>query len=121
MPADRKYDSVNLLPFLGGGQTGAPHERLFWRVGLQRAMREGAEKLVRHGRKPDELYDIGADIAESRDRAGVNETDARRMAAALDAWDKELVPPAFQGLEGRKAAVPPGNKSKPDKEPQSPD
>jgi arylsulfatase A-like enzyme len=33
LPTDRKYDSVNLLPYLGGDQSGPPHDRLFWRSG----------------------------------------------------------------------------------------
>ncbi len=101
MPADKVYDSVNLLPYLRGEKSGAPHERLFWRSGGLRAVREGNWKLVRTGDAAPELYDLAADVAESRDLAAAQPAVAARLAAALAAWDKELVPPAFPGLGAR--------------------
>ncbi len=99
MPADRKYDGVNLVPYLAGETKGTPHERLFWRVGANQrwAMREGDWKLVRHEGKPDELYDLAADIGEKQNLADAKPEVARRLAATLEAWDKELVAPAFLG------------------------
>ncbi len=101
MPTDKVYDSVNLLPYLRGEKSGAPHERLFWRSGSLRAVREGNWKLVRTGDTPPELFDLAADVAESRDLASAQPAVATRLAAALAAWDKELVPPAFPGLQAR--------------------
>jgi arylsulfatase A-like enzyme len=101
MPTDKVYDSVNLLPYLRGEKSGAPHERLFWRSGGLRAVREGNWKLVRTGDAAPELYDLAADVAESRDLAAAQPAVAARLAAALAAWDKELVPPAFAGLQAR--------------------
>jgi arylsulfatase A-like enzyme len=65
MPADRKYDGVNLLPHLAGESKEVPHKRLFWRTGggKAHAIREGNWKLVRAENKPDELYDLSTDIA----------------------------------------------------------
>lgn len=48
MPTDRKIDGVNLMPYLTGKETKAPHEALFWRMGPQAAVRKGDWKLVRH-------------------------------------------------------------------------
>jgi arylsulfatase A-like enzyme len=104
MPTDRKYDSVNIVPFLSGEKSGAPHDRLFWRSGQLQAVVQGSEKLVRQGKQAPELFDLAADIPESKDLAGDKAADAERLAAALDAWDKELVAPAFPGLGGRKGA-----------------
>lgn len=104
MPTDKKYDSVNLLPFLKGEQTAAPHDRLFWRSDAKLAVREGAWKLVRNGDRPDELYDLAGDLAETRNVAAAQPEVVKRLAGALDAWNKELVPPAFAGAGGRKAA-----------------
>lgn len=103
MPTDRKYDSVNLLPFLSGQQTGSPHERLFWRSGQLLAVRDGQDKLVRQGQRPNEFYQLGNDLAEAKDLADEKSTDAKRLAEALEAWNKELVPPAFPGLSGHPA------------------
>jgi arylsulfatase A-like enzyme len=106
MPSDRKYDSVNLLPYLSGEQSGAPHERLFWRSGQQRAVLDGQDKLIRQGRQPAAFYQLASDLTEARNHAGDQPAAANRLAEALDAWDRELVPPAFPGLGGRKAAKP---------------
>ncbi len=98
MPTDKKYDSVNLLPYLTGEKAGAPHERLFWRNGELRAVREGNWKLVRQKGKPDELYDLGKDIAEAHDLAATQTAEVALLGAALEAWDKELIAPVFAGL-----------------------
>ena len=42
-----KLDGVNLLPYLTGEKTGAPHEALYWRFGRQIAIRMGDWKLVK--------------------------------------------------------------------------
>jgi arylsulfatase A-like enzyme len=102
MPADRKYDSVNLLPFLSGEKSGAPHDHLFWRTSSgQWASRQGASKLVRQSGKSDELYDLAADIGEANDLAALKVEVTKQLGSAVDAWNKELVPPAFPGLSGR--------------------
>lgn len=101
MPADKKYDSVNLLPFLAGEKSGPPHDRLFWRASNGRwATREGSFKLVRQKGKSDELYDLAADIGETNDLAAAKSDVVKRLGSALDAWDKELIPPAFAGVSG---------------------
>ncbi len=101
MPTDRKYDSVNLLPYLTGEKSGAPHERLYWRSAALLAMREGNWKLVRGAGKADELYDLAADIGETKDLATTRPADAARLAVALDVWNKELVEPVFPGAGGQ--------------------
>jgi arylsulfatase A-like enzyme len=103
MPTDRKYDSVNLIPYLAGEKAGAPHERLFWRNGSLLAVRDGNWKLVRGAGKGDELYDLAADVGESRDLAATQPAVAARLAAALDAWNKELIDPVFPGAGPNRA------------------
>jgi len=108
MPTDRVYDSVNLLPYLTGASAGEPHERLFWRSGAKLAVREGRWKLVRDAGKPDELYDLDADVAESRDLAVTQPAIASRLTSALDGWNRQLIDPVFAGLgnapvKGKKA------------------
>lgn len=98
MPTDRAYDSVNLLPYLTGQASGDPHERLFWRSGAKLAVREGRWKLVRDAGKPDELYDLEADVAESKDLAAQQPAVAARLTAALEGWNRQLIDPVFAGL-----------------------
>ncbi|MEY2881818.1 MAG: Arylsulfatase [Verrucomicrobiota bacterium] len=100
MPTDRKYDSVNLLPYLTGEKSGAPHERLFWRNAALLAVREGDWKLVRGATPSDQLFNLASDVAESRDLAASHPAERARLAAALDAWNKELIDPVFPGATG---------------------
>jgi arylsulfatase A-like enzyme len=48
VPEQHSLGGVNLLPYLSGEKSGAPHERLFWRTGggAKFAIREGDWKLV---------------------------------------------------------------------------
>ena len=105
MPADHSYDSVNLLPFITINNTGAPHERLFWRNNRQFAIREGSWKLVRQGGQPDELYDLARDIGESTNLAKIRPKIAARLSAALAAWNAELIDPVFPGDTGHQANI----------------
>lgn len=100
MPTDRSYDSVNLIPFLSGEQRAAPHDQLFWRTSRNIwAIRQGNSKLVRQTGRPDELYDLHSDIGENTDLQAMQPAVARSLAAKLDAWDNELIPPVFSGPE----------------------
>ena len=106
MPTDKKYDSVNLLPYLTGEKNGAPHERLFWRNGQLRAVREGRWKLVHLPKQAPELYDLSVDISETTDLAAKHPAEAARLSTALDAWDRELIEPVFAGLGAERPGQP---------------
>ncbi len=45
LPTDRVYDGVDLLPFLDGESDGIPNPKLYWRDGVDFAMRDGDSKL----------------------------------------------------------------------------
>ncbi len=106
MPTDVPHDGVNLIPYLKGENTNAPHPQLFWRTGggLAHAIREGNWKLVRLKDKPAELYDLAVDIGEALDLATTKPEVVTHLVAALDAWNKELIPPVFSGLAGQQKA-----------------
>jgi len=105
LPTERPPDGVNLLPFLTGANTQAPHDQLFWRMsgGAQLAMRAHDWKLVRAHQGADELYDLAGDLGETRDLAATQASKTQELDAALDAWNKTLAPPAFPGLAGKAA------------------
>ena len=112
MPSDRRYDSVNLIPYLTGRNPAAPHDRLFWRNGALLAVREGDWKLVRGAGAKDELYNLAKDLGEKSDLASSQPAVARRLAAALDAWNGELIEPAFPGLTARAGKAGGGKKKR---------
>jgi arylsulfatase A-like enzyme len=99
VPAAKKYDGVNLMPYLLGKSKLSPHDRLFWRTegGQARAVREGQWKLLRVKDQPALLFDLATDIGETHDLAATQPEVAGLLSQALDAWDKELIPPGFLG------------------------
>ncbi len=103
LPQDREFDGVNLLPFLTGKNSAAPHDRLFWRRNekLLASVREGDKKLIRDGDKPDQLYDLKSDPKEAHDSATSDPASAAHLNADLDAWFKKLATKlAFPGEGG---------------------
>lgn len=114
LPTRRPTDGVDLLPFLTGASTKPPHDRLFWRMGggNQLAAHDHDLKLVRLRNHPDELYNLDGDIGEANDLAGTHNKDAQTLGAAMDDWNKTLVPPAFPGLSGHAAKASKASKPK---------
>ncbi len=106
-PQDRPMDGVNLLPYLTGEKAGAPHERLFWRTqgpAGNHAVRQGSWKFVRKAGGTPELYDLAADIGESKNLAAQNPELVAQFTAAVAEWEKGTIPPIFQSPKtGKKA------------------
>ncbi|MFN7919641.1 MAG: arylsulfatase [Bryobacteraceae bacterium] len=85
--APRNIDGISVAPALLGKATARQHP-MYWESyeskGIHQAVRVGRWKGVRHGLSgPLELYDLGADISESRDVAGSNPEMVARMTAYL--------------------------------------
>ncbi|HEY5913526.1 MAG TPA: sulfatase-like hydrolase/transferase [Verrucomicrobiae bacterium] len=108
--ADWKLEGVNLLPFLSGEKTGHPHDALFWRFGQQMAVRSGDFKLVRYdlnadtrtgrnkqGVTPPRLYNLRADIGETRDLAAELPDKVAELQARWNAWNASNVEPLWGG------------------------
>lgn len=94
---DAKLDGVNLLPHLMGEETAAPHDALYWRFGEQTAIRSGQHKLVkaRGGSGDWELYDLAADIGETKNLASEKPEVAKELQAKWDSWNAGLVKPLW--------------------------
>ncbi len=96
-PADPawKLDGVNLLPFLTGENKARPHQTLYWRFGEQMAIHHGDLKLVkaRLGGPTPELYDLAADIGESKNLAAAQPEKAAELQAIWDKWNAEQAAP----------------------------
>ena len=97
-------DGVNLLPYLEGKKSEAPHEFLFWRFGSQMAVRSGEWKLVRpsRGKGPYEdvakdpmLFNVVEDVAEENDVAGKYPDRVKAMQAKWDQWNATLMEPRW--------------------------
>jgi arylsulfatase A-like enzyme len=108
----KNLDGVNLLPFLSGEKSGAPHEMLFWRSGGpggNNAVRRGSMKLVRLGQTTPELYDLAADVGETKNLATAKPEVVKELTAAIAEWEKGTIAPIF---ESPKAGKPTAKKKK---------
>ncbi|MCZ6890552.1 MAG: sulfatase [Gammaproteobacteria bacterium] len=114
-------DSVNLLPYLRGEQSGVPHQYLYWRSGPTLAIRDDRWKLIKYNRtdfRPADLnetgrltppaggwptdsplgqvtllYDLNEDIGELRNLANDHPQVVERLEQQLDRWRQDLVDP----------------------------
>lgn len=87
-------DGVNLIPFLSGENTAAPHDALMWRWVAQSAIREGDWKLLRGGNR-EYLYDLHADVEEKHNLAAKYPDVANRLRGKLEVWADTLDPPGL--------------------------
>lgn len=94
---DPVLDGVNLLPFVKGEKTGAPHDFLYWRWGSQAAVQEFPYKLILLGDRERLLFDVTTPEGEHLGRNLLSEKPevAARLEAKLKEWAGTLTPPGL--------------------------
>ena len=130
-PAEAKFDGINLLPYVTGEKSGAPHDALYWRFGQQIALRAGDWKLVKGAgmagvgpagaagkatTEGAELYNVTVDIGEKTNLAATNPGKLKELAAQWDQWNAGNIDAAWgPGARGKAAADPtkPGDPAQP--------
>ena len=118
---DSKLEGVDLLPFLTGEKAGAPHEAIYWRFGRQMAIRVGDYKLVRYDSNADtltgrrnqpvtaaRLYNLVADIGETKDLAAAMPDKVEELQSRWDAWNVANVKPLWGGGQKDSDGAEPG-------------
>jgi arylsulfatase A-like enzyme len=93
-PRERPLDGKNILPALRG-EVDRVHDHLFWSEGGESgawAVRSGKWKLVA-SRGVRKLFDLEADVGESRDRAGEYPKKVAELSALYDAWLDTMAEP----------------------------
>jgi arylsulfatase A-like enzyme len=95
LATDRKYDSVNLTPYLKGETKTAPHAALFWRFGQQHAIRKGAYKLLKLRNGEEQLFDLSKDIGEQTDIVAKHPDVVAQLKTEYADWSKELHEPLW--------------------------
>ena len=87
---------MNPLPLLEGRVSELPARALFWRFGVQYAVREGPWKLVRAGRDvPVTLYNLVEDPGEQHDRSAQAPAVVRRLQKLFDERNARMKPPQW--------------------------
>lgn len=115
-PPEKPLDGINLIPYLTGANKATPHERLFWRTGggVRWAVREGRYKLLRStNTEKSQLFDITTDIGEEQDLAAEKPDVVKRLSAAFEAWNTELVRPLFESPRSGAKKKPAAKKKNP--------
>jgi uncharacterized sulfatase len=99
LPAGRKIDGVDLLPYLTGARQGDPHPALFWRQGHYQAVQSGGWKLqVAERPAKTWLFHLAEDPTEQRNVADAEAEKVRQLKALLAAHNAEQVPPAWPAV-----------------------
>lgn len=107
LPAGSEVDGVNLLPYLTGDKNGSPHETLYWRFLFgppqrqQWAIRQADWKLYGTVDGRPALFDLASDPSESTDLAAEQPERVRSMRAAWEAWNAQLMDPAWPQPKAR--------------------
>jgi arylsulfatase A-like enzyme len=91
-------DGKNIIPYVQGEKTSAPHEELKWRFTISASIREGDWKLVRLPDRLPMLYHLPTDWSEQNNLALDNLEVTKRLMKKLGEWDVSLPHPLF--LEG---------------------
>jgi hypothetical protein len=101
-----KMEGVNLLPYLTGEKSNAPHDALYWRFGQQIAIRKGDWKLVKGAgenlprgaaggaatTEGAQLFNLTKDIGEKTNLAEKEPEKVKELAAAWNEWNKGNIP-----------------------------
>jgi arylsulfatase A-like enzyme len=95
--SDWKLDGVDLMPYLEGKKTNAPHDMLFWRFGNELAARKGDWNIVRYDNTGVHLYNLKDDIGQSKNLAATEPQRLREIQDAWNEWNKGNVDPLWGG------------------------
>ena len=94
-----QLDGVNLLPLLEGKtDTLAPRE-LYFRFGVQYAVRQGDWKLVKASKEMEPmLINLASDPGEQKDLSTQNPSKKKELQALFDTWNGSMQPPRWEDL-----------------------
>jgi len=115
VPAGHALEGTNILPYLAGesptlqsygdgARTGTPHDQLFWRTGggAKFAVREGDLKLVSGEDGGTQLFNLAADVGESKDLAAAQPEVLAHLRQAYADWNKNNIAPLFESPQANR-------------------
>ena len=101
-------DGVNLLPLLEGKTDKLAPRELYFRFGVQHAVRQGAWKLVKASKDMQPmLVNLATDPGEQTDLSAKEPEKAQALQKIFDQWNATMQPPRWEderwnGDENRK-------------------
>lgn len=97
MVDDWKLDGINILPLLEGKTNTLTRDTLYWRFGVQYAVRQGDWKLVKAGlHQPVQLFNLKTDRNEQNDLAKSQPEKVKALQMDWDAWNTNNLPPRWE-------------------------
>lgn len=91
-----ELDGVNLLPWLEGKATAPAQGALFWRFGIQYAVRQGDWKLLKPSIDDQPmLFNLAADPGEKNDLATKEPAKVKELQKLWDEWNAKNEPPRW--------------------------
>ncbi|MBA4015628.1 MAG: hypothetical protein C0483_00420 [Pirellula sp.] len=108
--SERQLDGVNLLPLLEGKTDKLAPRELYFRFGVQHAVRSGDWKLVKAGVDLEPmLVNLAEDRGEQNDLSTKFPDKKQELQALFDRWNSSMQPPRWDdrrwnGEESRTAA-----------------
>ena len=92
-----QLDGVNLLPLLEGKSDHLAPRDLFFRFGVQQAIRSGDWKLVKASKDMEPmLVNLANDPGEQKDLSDQFPDKKRDLQARFDAWNATMMPPRWE-------------------------
>jgi arylsulfatase A-like enzyme len=113
-----QIDGVNLLPLLEGKAAQLAPRELFFRFGVQHAVRQGDWKLVKAGKDlAPMLVNLARDRGEQTDLSVQFPAKKQELQSLFDRWNATMQPPRWEDLrwngeENRKEAKPEQRKNR---------
>ena len=108
LPIDRVYDGVDLLPYLAGEKTGAPHGMLAWRRLPLFSIRQGDWKLWesvddKTGKYGDYklLFNLKDDLNETTNLADKYPQKVKELEDLVHEWAKMMTDPKWPSRPSR--------------------
>mgnify|MGYP002138120625 CR=1 FL=1 len=94
-----ELDGVNLLPLLKGEDDKLAPRELYFRFGVQHAVRQGDWKLVKASKDMEPiLVNLATDPGEQKDISAENPTKKVELTALFDKWNASMQPPRWEDL-----------------------
>lgn len=97
--SDVELDGVNLLPLLQGKEERLAPRELYFRFGVQHAVRQGDWKLVKASNKMQPmLVNLAWDPSESKDLSTEQPAKKAELVALFEKWNANMQPPRWEDL-----------------------
>lgn len=92
-----ELDGINLLPLLEGKTDKLAPRELYFRFGVQHAVRQGDWKLVKASKDMEPmLVNLATDPGEQKDLSTENPTKKAELTALFDQWNADMQSPRWE-------------------------